>query len=116
MEIVRRFIIFQTGIYFWGAEMHCVKEIVKSIPMEKCTNPFSEIVGMLNMEDGIIPVVDLHKNFYMEYLPVCGDVCYVIFISGEKQIAVPVFSLNLLLKEIEEKSIGLRINEEDTHQ
>lgn len=90
MKIGQRFIIFQMGIYFWGAEIHCVKEIVKNVPMEKCTTSFPEAVGTLHRDDHVIPVVDLHKKFYKEYLPACGDIFHVIFIFCGKLIAVPV--------------------------
>lgn len=90
MKTSRRFIIFQIGINFFGVEIQYVKEIVKNVPMEKCINSFSEMDGILNMDDCVISVVDLHKKFYTEYLPVCGDVCYIIFILGKKLIAVPV--------------------------
>lgn len=71
-------------------EIQYVKKIVKNVPMEKSISSFSEMVGILNMDDCVISVVDLHKKFYREYLPVRGDVCYVIFILGKKLIAVPV--------------------------
>lgn len=86
----QRFIIFQIGIYFLSVDIQYVKEIVKNVSMEKYKNSFSESVGILNMDDCIISVVDLHKKFYMEYLPVCGEVCYMIFILGKKLMAVPV--------------------------
>ena len=68
MGTVRRFIIFQLGVHFFGVEIQYVKVIVKNIPMEKKTNPVSEIVGILNMPNGVwdsrlIPVLSLQLLF-----------------------------------------------------
>ncbi|GFI47619.1 hypothetical protein IMSAGC019_02945 [Lachnospiraceae bacterium] len=75
---------------FFGAEIHKLKEIVMNTEMEKCAHLYSGIIGMLKMNNDIIPVVDLHEKFYREPFPISGYSFYAIFILDEKLIAVPV--------------------------
>ena len=88
-----RIIVFQIGDGYFGTEIHNVKEIVQNADMKKCLNPFSDIVGILNLNRSIIPVVDLHKKFHMGSLPTVGNIFFVVFILEEKMIAVPVDSV-----------------------
>jgi purine-binding chemotaxis protein CheW len=66
-------VTFQLGEELYGVNIMDVKEIVRVQEIRAIPNAPGFVEGIFNLRSEIIPVVNLHKRFYLKKIPVSED-------------------------------------------
>ena len=60
-------VTFRLGDELYGVDIMSVKEIVKIQPIRPIPNAPYYMVGILNLRGDIIPIIDLHRRFHIDF-------------------------------------------------
>lgn len=60
-------VTFRLGNELYGVDIMSVKEIVKIQPIRPIPNAPNYMVGILNLRGEIIPIIDLHRRFHIDF-------------------------------------------------
>lgn len=60
-------VTFRLGNELYGVDIMSVKEIVKIQPIRPIPNAPYYMVGILNLRGEIIPIIDLHRRFHINF-------------------------------------------------
>ena len=60
-------VTFRLGDELYGVDIMSVKEIVKIQPIRPIPNAPYYMVGILNLRGDIIPIIDLHRRFHINF-------------------------------------------------
>ena len=60
-------VTFRLGDELYGVDIMSVKEIVKIQPIRPIPNAPYYMVGILNLRGEIIPIIDLHRRFHINF-------------------------------------------------
>lgn len=83
--------VFQIGTMYFGLEVDNVKGIVTKVQITGTNGEISvDIVGMININQEFIPVLDLYREFTKEALQLSGDTIFVLVGLGKASLAIPV--------------------------
>jgi purine-binding chemotaxis protein CheW len=66
-------VTFQLGEEYYGVNIMDVKEIVRVQPIRTIPNAPSYVEGIFNLRSEIIPVVNLHKRFYLKKVTISPE-------------------------------------------
>lgn len=89
MEAVLRIVVFQVGTGYFGIDIRKIQEIVKDIYQTEATDGnSSNIIGLLNIQENVVPILNLHKKFQTK--PLLTEHMYFIIVNIEnKLLALP---------------------------
>jgi purine-binding chemotaxis protein CheW len=66
-------VTFQLGEELYGVDILDVKEIVRVQDVRPIPNAPSYVEGILNLRREIIPIINLHRRFFIKKTPASGD-------------------------------------------
>mgnify|MGYP001220176149 FL=1 len=79
-----KFLCFKLGSEEYGLPVLQVKEIVGMMEFAGVPQTHAYVRGVINLRGKIIPIIDLHMLFGMEYLPYHERTCIVI-VEGKQE-------------------------------
>lgn len=85
-----KIIVFQIGTEYFGIEAERAKVIIKNTDMVRISVAHSpDIIGILNHDGDVIPIVDLYKKMQAE-APNLTNIPYFMIVSfNQKMMALP---------------------------
>lgn len=89
-------VTFRLGNELYGVDIMSVKEIVKIQPIRPIPNAPNYMVGILNLRGEIIPIIDLHRRFHID------------FANGEEEL--DELESGFIILNIEGNQIGIIID------
>ena len=66
-------VTFQLGDELYGVDIMDVKEIVKTQNVRPIPNAPFYVEGIINLRSEVIPIINLHKRFYLKKMAVETD-------------------------------------------
>lgn len=66
-------VTFQLGDELYGVDIMDVKEIVKTQVVRPIPNAPFYVEGIINLRGEVVPIINLHKRFYIKKMAVSGD-------------------------------------------
>lgn len=91
MESIYKIVVFQVGTAYFGMEITKIKEIIeKSYAIAALNEKTSNMDGILNLHEEMIPILSLHERLGIESLLAQDFHFFMVISLSKKLIAFPI--------------------------